>query len=357
MRYSWISCLLILGTAFAQSVPPSTPHPQHKAAVVDDDDDDDDGPATAPVASTLLAKTPVITVKGRCEGNAGKTSTAAKTGGTLKAECETVVTRGEFETLVDAIQPEMSTAKRQQMAETYAKFLAMSREAKKLGLNKGAHYEELMDFARAQILAQELDRYLHSEASKTSDEDTVAYYRRNTPLFERASFERIFVPRSRQIPADGSPDAMKQEADSIRARAVAGESFEELQREAFAAAGLKGTTSTNLGGVRRSNLPASHGVEFDLKPTEVSEVLADSTGFYVYKMVDKALLPIDQVRDEIASRLRDQRMNQLTRAVQQSSSIELNEAYFAPAADASLSGAKAVADPDEPEEKAGAQHR
>jgi hypothetical protein len=150
---------------------------------------------------------------------------------------------------------------------------------------------------------------------------------------------------------------MKQEADSIRTRAVAGESFEELQREAFATAGLKGTTSTNLDGVRRSDLPASHGLEFELKPTEVSEVLVDSTGFYVYKMVNKALLPIDQVRDEIAGQLRDQRMKQLTRGVQQSSSIQLNEAYFAPEADASLSGTKGVAAPDEPEEKARAQHR
>ena len=344
VRYTWILCLFVVGTAFAQSVPPSQPSPQHRPAVADDDDDDDDGRATAPITSTLMARTPVITVKGTCGSGTGKISAASRSSN-LKTECQTVVTRGEFETLVDAVQPGMSAAKRQQLAETYAKFLAMSHEAKKLGLNKGAHYEELMDYARAQILAQELDRYLQSEALKTSEEDAVAYYRTNSPLFEQASFERIFIPHSRQIQAAGTRDAMKQEADSIHARAVAGESFEALQKEAFASAGLKGTTSTNLVGVRLGSLPASHGVEFELKPTEVSEVLADSTGFYVYKMLNKTLLPMDQVRDEIASQLRDARMKQLTRGVQQSSSIELNEAYFAPAASASLSGTKAVAEP------------
>lgn len=144
---------------------------------------------------------------------------------------------------------------------------------------------------------------------------------------------------------------MRLEAESIRARAAAGEDFEPLQREAFATAGLKGTSSTDMGTVRRSSLPPSHAGIFELKPGEVSEVISDSTGNYVYRMGGKSKIPFEQVKAEIAETLRAQRLNKLTHSIQGTSTVELNDAYFAPSAGpASVAAtAKRGIDTDEPQ--------
>lgn len=339
MQYLWILVWLMLGTAFAQSVAPPKPAPQHKPAVVDDDDDDDDAGANAAApVSKLPPRTAVITIKGVCDRKVVKPAAGAKAGeATVKTQCDTVVSRKDFEELADALQPGMAAAKRQQLGDAYSKFLVMAHEASKRGLDKGTHFQELMEFSRVQILTQELDRYLQNEAAKISDADVSDFYAKSPALFERASMQRIFVPHSRRTPPAGDAagvstnDAMKLEADSLRARAAAGEDFEPLQKEAFAAAGLKGTSSTSMSAVGRSNLPAAHAAVFALKPGEISEVIGDSTGFYVYKMGSKQTLPLEQVKDEVAETLRARRMTELTRSAQGSATIELNEAYFAPA--------------------------
>jgi hypothetical protein len=236
----------------------------------------------------------------------------------------------------------------------------MARQATKQGLDKEERFQELVEFSRLQILTQELDRYLQKEAAKISDSDVSDFYGKNPELFERASLQRIFVPHSRQAQPGanaGAGDAMKLEAESLRARAAAGEDFEPLQQEAFAAAGLKGTSATSMGAVRRSNLPAAHAVVFALKPGDVSEVISDSTGFYVYKMVSKELLPLAQVKDEAAEALRGQRMKDLTRSVQESASVELNEAYFAPADASGEATSKVSTNVGKPESALHAQRR
>jgi PPIC-type PPIASE domain len=336
--YFRLLCLMTAGVAFAQSVAPSAP--QHKAAVVDDDDDDD-APSMPAVTSSLPPRTPVITISGVCKGTASKLRTQPSISGvTRKPACETVITRAEFEELAEAVQPGMSVEKRREFGEAYAKFEVMSREASKLGLDETENFEELMRFARAQILTQELDRYLQLKAAKISSRDITDYYRRNTESFERATFQRLFIPHRRQAQPDGNggvgapasgtsaTDPMKAEAESLRQRAAAGEDLDQLQQEAFAAGGLKGKAPTSMGAVRRSNLPLTHASVFGLKPGEVSPVISDSTGFYVYKMISKDAVPLEAVKQEISVTLQSERMKNLAKGIRESSVIHLNDAYF-----------------------------
>jgi hypothetical protein len=344
VRYSWILCLLVLSTAFAQTVPQQRP-PQQKPTAADDDDDDDDAVQAPAAPSTLARQAPVITIKGICDHKASKPVPGAKVQAAAHdGTCETVVSRGKFEEVADAIQPGMPAAKKQQLGSAYSDFLVRAHEARKLGLDKSEHFEELMAFTRLQILTQELDRYLHDQAAKISDQDVSDYYRKNAAMFEQATLQRIFIPRPRQTAPAGAAgqdarDAMKQRADSLRARVAAGEDFETLQKEAFATAGLKGTSPTSMGVVRRSSLPDAHAAVFELKPGEVSQVISDSTGQYVYRMVSVNVLPLEQVKGEITESLQVQRLKELNRSIQRSAVVELNEAYFAPAAADPASGA------------------
>jgi parvulin-like peptidyl-prolyl isomerase len=124
---------------------------------------------------------------------------------------------------------------------------------------------------------------------------------------------------------------MTQLAESLRPRAAAGEDFAKLQKEAFAAAGMKMDSPTvNLPSVRRNGLPPAQSAVLDLKPGEVSQVINDAGGHYIYKVNSKSEIPLDQVKNEIHSKLQNDRMREMMEKLSNPSQVETNEAYFGP---------------------------
>ena len=124
-------------------------------------------------------------------------------------------------------------------------------------------------------------------------------------------------------------EAMKKEAALLRERLIKGEDPDKLEKAAWAAAGLPGNPSpSKMDKVRRNNLPAGHQSVMDLKPGEVSEVISDPTGNYIYKLISKDTLPLDSVKTEIKNQLSSQRFREQMQHFQ--TTPDLNEAYFGP---------------------------
>jgi len=122
-------------------------------------------------------------------------------------------------------------------------------------------------------------------------------------------------------------------ADSLHARAAAGEDVVKLQKEAFEAGGQKVDSPTvNLPKVRRTGLPPAHAEVFDLKVGEVSKVISDNGGHYIYKVVSKEVLPLEQVKDEIHNKLKSERLKEMMDKYTNSFTAIPNEEYFGPAA-------------------------
>ena len=120
-------------------------------------------------------------------------------------------------------------------------------------------------------------------------------------------------------------------ADDIRARAAAGEDIAKLQKEAFDAAGMKiESPNINLPNVRRTGLPQGHSAVFDLKQGEVSQVISDSGGHYIYKVNSKSMVPFDQAKNEIHGKLQNDRMREKMEKLNNSFKVDTNEAYFGP---------------------------
>jgi hypothetical protein len=69
---------------------------------------------------------------------------------------------------------------------------------------------------------------------------------------------------------------------------------------------------------------------FELKPGEVSQVINDSGGHYIYKVNGKEQLPLDKVENEIHSSLQQQRTREMMEKVNSSFKVETNEKYFGP---------------------------
>jgi len=360
MRKSWLVCVLLSTLAWGQAAP-GTPPPSQ---------------APAPPPDTSAAVPPeaaVITVNGVCPakpkpavaktaaGTDAKSATAEKTTATTSAaDCKTVITKAQFEKLASGVAPNMTPQLKKQLASVLPRLIAMSSAAEKKGLDKTPRFSETMKFAKMQILTNELQRSIQEEAAKVPPEDVEKYYKDHPDAFEQFNLDRLFVPRTKQGEADAkeedeekgeklSEEAQKAKeatekakadeaeqtmtklAESLRTRAAAGEDFPKLQKEAFDAAGMKIESPTvNLPKVRRTGLPPAHAAVFDLKAGEVSQVINDSGGRYIYKVNSKETLPMDQVKDEIHSKLQNDRNREMMEKVNGAFKVETNEMYFGP---------------------------
>jgi hypothetical protein len=315
----------------------------------------------------------VITVIGVCstpskaaaaKETASKSATATKTSAakTGTGDCKTVITKAEFERLATAVAPTVTPQVKKQLAGVLPRFIGMSSAAKKQGMDKTPQFEETVKFAKMQILTTQLQRKIQEDASKVPQEDIDKYYQANAATFEQFNLDRLFVPRTKQAGGEAAEEekdeekdaklsddakkakeaeekakaeegeqAMSKLAESLRVRAAAGEDFAKLQKEAFDAAGMKIESPTvNLPNVRRTGLPPAHVAVFELKPGDVSQVISDAGGHYIYKLNSKDHLSLDQAKNEIHSKLQNDRTREMMEKVSNSFKVETNEAYFGP---------------------------
>jgi hypothetical protein len=359
MRKSWLMCVLMGALAWGQAAPGTPPPPAQSNQAA---------PAAAgDMSASVPADAAVITVNGVCPTQAKAPVAKAATGTakpataatkTPSADCKTVITKAEFEKLASGLSPNMTPQLRRQLATILPRLIAMSAAAKKKGLDKNPRYEETLKFAKMQILTNELQRNIQEEAAKIPPQEIADYYKKNPEAYEEYNVDRLFVPRLKQVEPEAkdndkeeklteeqqkakeeqekareakSEEEMGKLAETLHGRAAAGEDFIQLQKEAFEAAGMKIESPTvNLPKVRRTGLPPGHAGVFDLKEGDVSQVISDSGGHYVYKVKTRAQIPLEQVKGEIQTALQNQRMKDAMEKYQSSFKVETNEAYFGP---------------------------
>ena len=348
MRSKYLVCLLLVSFVYGQAAPPVAVPAAPATAQPGTPADADKAPEVK-----VGPDDTVITLKGFC-------ADASQQGDA----CKTAISRAQFEKLAEALQPGMSPAIRRQLATAYSRMLRMSTAAEKRGLDKQPKFDEMILFARMQILSQELSHALQEDSNKVTDSDIEDYYKKNAGNYEQATFARIFVPRTKQVvtpaakpaattktgaaagskpaakasgpqPATeaqkkASEETMTKLAASLRARAAKGEDPDKLQKEAYTAAGLPGNApNTKMEKVRRTTLPTNHQVVIDLKPGEVSEVISDpNSGHYIYKLVSKETLTLDASKTEIRTAISSQRYRDTMQNFQ--GNVDLNDAYFGP---------------------------
>ena len=375
MRKSWLLCVLLgtlawgqaqLGTAPAQANAPAAPGVASKAAEA---------------APEVPESAVVLTIKGVCPATP-KTAAASKTaaGKTAAApakkpaDCKTEITRAQFEKIANGLAPTVTPQLKRQLEQALPRFIAMSEAAKAKGLDKSPRFVETLKIAKMQILTTELQRTVQEESDKVPATEVAAYYKKNPEAYEQYSLDRLFIPRYKQAAADEKEESKEPEkltdeqqkakeaadkarqeqgeqemnklADAVRARGAAGEDFAKLQKEAFEAAGTKVENPTvNLPKVRRTGLPPAHAAVFDLKAGEVSAVISDNGGHYVYKVVSKETLPLDQVKEEIHNKLKSEHMKETMDKYTNSFQSVPNEAYFGPAAPAGPAGMRQAPPP------------
>jgi parvulin-like peptidyl-prolyl isomerase len=321
MYRSIFSILLLSSLAFSQAAKPEASKPQSSNPATG---------ASSPPSSTLPVipqEVPesgaVITLQGLCPGTAGPTTGAG---------CKTVVTRAEFEKLINTLNPDMPQNSRQMIAQQYAKALVLQNLAERQHLEDTQHFKDMMELMRTQVLAQELVKQAQDKAKPTPSE-VDEYYKQHEQNYEQAALKRLYIPKSKpSLKADEkqpSDAELKLEADKFRARVVGGEDFDKLEKEIYEASGLKTPPPpTSIPNWRRSMVPPAQASIFDLKPGEVSQPLIQPEGIYIYKMESRKTIPLNDVRAEIEQTLQKEKLTAGLDSVMNSVKPELNENYF-----------------------------
>ncbi len=354
-------CVLLGGLAWgqAQSGRPNMGEPEAAAGLPD-------------TAESVPANAAVLTITGVCKpqprpvhkAGAAAAKPAAKM---APAECKTVITRAEFERVIDSISTHPNPQLRRQLASAYPGILAFAQAAQKQGLDKTARFETEMKFYRLQILGKELRDQISEKAAKVTDEDVDSYYQGHLAAYQEFNLDRVFVPHFRpgaeaklelkdekegkdakdekdakltpeqqqKAKADTEQEEAKL-AESLRTQAAAGEDFAKLEKEAYDAAGMKMEAPPfNLPKVRRNGLPPGQLAVFELKEGEVSQVISDPGGHYIYKVKAIVQMPLDeQLKNEIHGMLQGQRQREEMEKYQKSYTVQTNEEYFGPPAPA-----------------------
>ena len=359
MRKSWLLCVLLGTLAWGQAAPSAPPPPQPAQAEAENE-----AKPPADTAASVPATAAVLTINGVCAAQPkaaaatkGATAKPAASSKPASEDCKTVITKAEFEKLANALAPNTTPQQKKQLAGVLPRVIAMSTQAKKEGLDKTPQYDETVKFVKMQVLTNQLQRKIQEEAADIPPAEIEKYYKEHPDQFEQYNVDRIFVPRTKQVEAeaneandekltdeqkkakeaadkaktDEAEQAMTKLADELRAKAAAGEDMTKLQKEAFDAAGMKIESPTvNLPSVRRTGLPPAHAAIFDLKAGDVSQVISDSGGHYIYKMNSKTEMTLDQARNEIKGRMQNDRMREKMEKLNGSYKVDTNEAYFGP---------------------------
>ena len=357
MGKSWLMCVLLGTLAWGQAAPSAPPPPQPAQAPADT------SASVAPDAAviTVIGVCPAAPKPAAAPGMAAKPVNAAKAAEpkTPAADCKTVITKAQFEKLASAVAPNVTPQVKRGLGGVLPSIIGMSSEARKQGLDKTDQYKQTLEFAKMQILTNELRRKVQDDAAKIPPAEIETYYREHADTFEQFNVDRLFVPRTKQPEAEAKEDDEKDEklsddakkakeaaekakvdeaeqamtklAETLRTRAAAGEDIVKLQKEAFEAAGMKIEFPTvNLPNIRRTGLPPAHVAVFDLKPGEVSQVISDAGGHYIYKLNSKDHVSLEQATNEIHSKMQNDRTREMLDKLNNSFKVKTNEAYFGP---------------------------
>src|SRR5437899_7376195 len=190
------------------------------------------------------ASMPIITIHGVCPAP-GSSATAASTARKIPASkpCDTVVTREQFEKLVDAIGSSgqvITPTMRRDLARGYVELMAFAQAAEKEGLDKDPKFVEILRVVRMRTLTDFYQRAWTEKLRTPPADEVSAYYEASLSKYEQVTFSRIFIPAKN--PAAQNKDDWDKKAsataNSIRDRAAQGEDMEKLQKEAYTTLGL-----------------------------------------------------------------------------------------------------------------------
>ncbi len=282
--------------------------------------------ATVKKAKMVTSIPAVITIHGLCSGQASSKPKA-------DAACATVVTKPQFDAIVNALNaigPPLLPSQLRPVAQGYATTLINYEAAKKAGVERDPRFAEVMRLARMRAMGDMYNALMQENARRIAPEAIEAYYKSNIEKFEELTLRRITLPRYNSANLKDEEFAAKagKVAEEIHTRAVNGEDLDKLQKEGFDALGVKNPPSTKMATVRRGLYAADQEKQlFALKPGEVTSVIEQPSALIIFKLEGRETPSLAKARDEISGILTKQKLDQQEQDRNSTIQINYNEQY------------------------------
>ena len=209
----------------------------------------------------------------------------------------------------------------------------MAEEARKLWMASKSPYKERLAWARLQMLSLSKLQQLTAQ-SQPSEQEKQEYYEANKPRFQIAKVKGIRVGFRDQAETEGTAlpteEEARRKAESIRDEAARGADFVALVREHSDDADSKQWEGDfpNVG--KDSTLPESiRGVILATPAGQVTGVLRQPNGFYIFKVISTKFEPYEEAAEEIAEALTKKRLDERMAGVQAQVPVKVeNEEFF-----------------------------
>lgn len=277
----------------------------------------------------------VITIDGLCSAPAaGRAPVAAP----APANCKTVITKQQFEDLLNVVNPNhqpIPAAQRQQLAQRYVDLLIFADAARKAGIEKKPQFQEAIRVQRMAVLQQVFLQDLEEQYKTPSADEIEKFYKDNVSKFEEVKLHRIAIPKTNPA-GQGDKEEFEKKAQQVandtREQAAKGEDPDKLQKAAYDSLGLTNPPGSTDFGKRKRGLfpPAEEQDIFALQAGGVTKVETGPAGFTIWKVDEKQTIPLDQVREEISRNLSQQKMRAKVDSIKAGVHPDFNKAYFAP---------------------------
>ncbi len=275
---------------------------------------------------------PVGTTKATDNANSGSAGSQSSDAG-----CKNVVTRAAFEKHASEVAPGQPPQAAISIARGYAAQLVFAHRAHELGLDKDAHFDDIVKFTNLQLLSRAMSNHLQQQANKMPEAEFKKYYKEHPEEFEEVELLQLTIPKHKEQssesesfapppPENAPPDeAMKAEAQKIRSEAIAGGDFNKLEVEACTAAGDPDIAPDPVvGKVTRDTARQFQQLIFDeLQPGQVSELVTYQDSWLIFKVVSKRIMPLDE-----AKKFTVPWMQEASNSLKNSVQPQFNETYF-----------------------------
>lgn len=210
------------------------------------------------------------------------------------------------------------------------KFAAMAEATK---VDQQTPYRQRLEFMRMQTLAQALVEDYRNKIP-VSDPDMAAFYEKNKDNYTQAKLQVILVNFAT---ADANSSEKKKlseteaeaKAKDLVKQLKAGADFKKLVAENSDDVASK-AKGGDFGTIRRSDqIPDELKMAiFALKQGQFSEPIKQPNGFYIFKVIEYAAQPLDEVKSVLSSQLRDQKFQEWLKVTQDTADVKIEDQAF-----------------------------
>jgi peptidyl-prolyl cis-trans isomerase C len=268
---------------------------------------------------------------------------AAVTDPIIIAAGNITVRQSEFEAAIKTLPAEYQQYAmgpgRKQFGEDFLRMKLLAAEGTKAGLDKDPAVVSQLNLIRENLVANA--QLATIEKGITVPEDTIkSVYDANKKDYEQVTARHILIsPKGSPVPLpEGKKELTdaeaKAKAEEIRAKIVAGASFEELAKtESYDTS--TGALGGSLGAFGHGQMVGEfEEAAFKAKSGELTPVVKTQFGYHIIKVETNELTPLAQVRETIEKEERQKLVQAALDAIKTKANATFNSTYFPEAAPA-----------------------